>query len=118
MRAAPFFAGLLIWAMLLFGGVLWSLSPMWITQNVPETIEEARAAIPFHLARLESTKFSGHAERVAREDAAPPAEFDFMDWAVREITARGILVVIIWTMLGFVMRWFLGQIIRGWRTWS
>lgn len=92
---------------------------MWFTPaEEPQTVEEARAAIPFHIARLESSKLSTHAERIAREDTAPPVEFDYMDWAVREITARGVLVVIIWTMIGFVMRWFIGLIIRGKRLWT
>jgi hypothetical protein len=140
MSKGAFVIGLVVWLGLFCVGVYWSFGPhrrligeamasivredhgdeeggigicmCALGDMPPSTLAEARSQWPIHLASFENSHIARYSERIENEDDRLPDEFDSEDWAFREVRARGALFLILWLASGFIVHWFVGQVIR------
>ena len=115
MNKRVFFVGLILWLALLAVGAKWSVNPCiyyyssWIFGREDPT--ELAAKFPIHLAQLPD--FGSPAAQVEAETFTEAADTNVREWALRETRNRGLVVLSLWTVTGFLIRWLAWRIQRG-----
>ena len=108
--------GMAIWLSLLGVGVKWVTNPVLRppAANLSSiTAEQSARAFPIHFVALHNVgNVSPTGKPPAMTGGQSHHQFDYEEWAFRELRKRGVVFFVLWTVGGFGIHWSVSKFFR------